>query len=211
MCMGANIQEPFPTKRTAHPDSLKVRKTEGVYIFFEGHDEPFIDLVQGYSTTNWGHRHPDIVKAAAQAIEVVDHVTGFKDPIQDLVCTRLIKGCALDIGNVYFDVGGAQIVRLSLHAAMSATGRFRTACLTNCFHGFGCAGARLSEAFLDDFIPRPECGGTEVLQIGSTDSIERILSSELAAVVVEPIQGAAGVSEVAECLATGGRTGMSRK
>lgn len=190
--------EPFPgtaDRDNEFPGCRTVRRTEGLYVWFDGDTEPYVDLVQGFSTTNWGHRHAAIISAAHSALEEIDHVSGFSDGAEENVKRRLLRGCGFDSGNVYFDVGGAQIVRMALHAAMSRTGRVRCACLRNCFHGYGCSGSKLADAFLHPAVPRPACGGMEALDMGSPEAFARVERGDLAAVLVEPYQGAAGFQQ----------------
>jgi putrescine aminotransferase len=176
--------------------SRGVVRSEGLYVWLEGDDDPFVDLVQGFATTNWGHRHPKLIDAAKKALEEVDLVTGFRDACYGRVCGRLERGVGVESADTYFDVGGAQIVRLAIHAAVVATGRSRAACLRACFHGYGCTGELLTDSYLGSSIPRRECHLSEVLEIGSASALARIQSGDLAAVIVEAIQGAAGFQKL---------------
>jgi|GEM_PF-5580994 len=129
--------------RNTLPESQQILRADGLHVWLEGDAQPYVDLVQGFSTTNWGHRHPEVVQTALRALPQIDHVTGVRDPVHEEVSARLIRGAGIPNGETYFDVGGAQIVRLAMHAAVVATGRQSVACLRGCFHGYGCSGALL--------------------------------------------------------------------
>jgi acetylornithine/succinyldiaminopimelate/putrescine aminotransferase len=174
----------------------RVKRADGLFVWLDDGKPPIVDLVQGYSTTNWGHRHPRIIEAAFAALQDVDHITGFLDPLHESVAYRLAQGVGIPGGEVYFDVGGAQISRLAIHVAMLATGRSQIMCLDGCFHGHGCAGERLSESFLVPLAQNPICTKTVVMEVGLRSRLDEIRRGECAAAIVEPIQGAAGFQKV---------------
>lgn len=51
----------------------------------------YFDFTCGYSTTNFGHSHPDIIAAAAEQLDTLDHLTGQPHAAMVTLADRLIK------------------------------------------------------------------------------------------------------------------------
>ena len=49
-------------------------KAKGMWVWFDGEAEPYIDLVLNYSSVNFGHCYPPIVEIAKKVIERVDQI-----------------------------------------------------------------------------------------------------------------------------------------
>ena len=66
----------------------KIRKARGIYLWpIKKSKRPFIDLVQGYSTTIFGNNDDNVLRYIKRIIEegVIDHVCGIKTkPLMDL-------------------------------------------------------------------------------------------------------------------------------
>lgn len=64
---------------------LLVKSAKGIYIWMEGKKEPYIDLLMGYSSTNFGHVNPDIARIVEESVHKFDNITSFnsKDKIEE--------------------------------------------------------------------------------------------------------------------------------
>ncbi len=191
---------------------LVAESTEGMYVRFKDHAEPFLDLVMGYSATNFGHRHPAIVAAVHKAVDRIDHVHSFNCEAKIRVSAKLAQWVPgrPDV-RTYFPVGGAMAIENAIKIARAATGRTKIASFEGAFHGYSYGAMMVTDrAFvnLDQFAPMP---GPEIrLPYGATwpcpadqvesevdhrlEHIDHVLSSDpdIAAVIFEPVQGANG-------------------
>jgi len=173
------------------PERLVVTAAEADHVRFAGRPEPYLDLIQGYSSSNLGHRHPAVIGAAQRALAEVDHVFSFPGRGLGPLCHRLTALCGLDGGRVYLDVGGHQIALSALRLARTVTGRSRTASFHGAFHGHGCELCGLSSAFTR-LEPATACPHHDILPWNREEALERVAAGGYAAVLLEPILGAAG-------------------
>jgi acetylornithine/succinyldiaminopimelate/putrescine aminotransferase len=100
---------------------------------------------------------------------------------------------------VYFACSGADAVEAALKLARAATRRTRFLCLERAYHGctFGAVSLMHRGPFTDPF--RPLLPGAQALPFGDIDALSRALSEgDVAAVVVEPVQGEGGVRTLSE-------------
>ncbi len=44
-------------------------KSKGIWVWFDGQEEPYLDLVLNYSSVNFGHCYPPIVKIVREVVE----------------------------------------------------------------------------------------------------------------------------------------------
>ena len=59
-------------------------KAKGMLVWFDGQEEPYLDLVLNYSSVNFGHCYQPIVKIVKEVIERVDQIHSFhsKDKLE---------------------------------------------------------------------------------------------------------------------------------
>lgn len=191
---------------------LVVESTEGCYVRFKDDPDPYLDLVMGYSATNFGHRHPKIVEAVHRAVDSIDHVHSFNSEAKIRVSERLAR---MFPGHppvrVYFPVGGAMAVENAIKISRAATGRKKIASFEGAFHGYSYGAMMVTDrAFvdLDRYAPMPgpelrlpygncwPCDSKDKEKVirERLGQIDRMLAADgdVAAVILEPIQGANG-------------------
>jgi acetylornithine/succinyldiaminopimelate/putrescine aminotransferase len=172
--------------------ALIVERMLGLDIWCVGESEPYIDLVQGYSTTLLGHCHPVIV-------DTVRHRIGDFDMMHSLATFEKLRLAELLAAHVpvpsprfHFTAGGAEAVGYALRIARYATGRSRVACLKEGFHGLNADCLPLSEGYVSDEAQWFRAGEATALEADSQAAEQSIRSGVFAAAIVEPVQGAAG-------------------
>ena len=59
-------------------------RAKGMWVWFAGEEDPYLDLVLNYSSVNFGHCYPPIVEIAKEVIERVDQIHSFhsKDKLE---------------------------------------------------------------------------------------------------------------------------------
>lgn len=179
---------------------------EGMWVTFEGDTTPYLDLVLGFSSLNLGHGHPVVLRAAAEGIGKISQIHSFHTEGQLELSRILVEQLHVQHGyRVYFDVGGGSVVSAAMRVARAATGRSKVVSLDGAFHGTGFGPASVSDPQL---LKRSQYGGSrldaDVVRIPfpsqetqTLDEFQRSLcrseaQCEIAAVILEPIQGAAG-------------------
>jgi len=174
-----------------------VIRSKGLYVWLEGEDAPYLDLIQGYSTTVFGHCDEELVEHVSHTLKTLDHVSGMTSPPREELANLLARLTPVEDGRVYFDVGGALIVSLAVRLACRVTGRAVLLALRDAFHGFSTEGEELSRTFLGEAQFRlPQGIKIDFVEPGSHEALEQIRSGAYAALLIEPLQGANGLREL---------------
>jgi len=177
--------------------AMIVRRAEGCRVWFCGDDEPYLDLVSGYSATNLGHAHPRLRRKLAELAGRFDQVHSLTSAPAVQLSARLcgLMGDPEDYG-VYTTAGGAAAVDVAVRLCRAASGKGDVASLDGAFHGFSLGALPLTDpAYVAADAYGPLAGRRCALPVGDLDACRRILDAQRASVggvIVEPVQGAAG-------------------
>jgi len=171
----------------------------------------YIDFGSGIAVLNTGHRHPRIVKAMQQQLEKFTHTAYQVVPYESVVAlaerlNRLTPGTHAK--KTAFFTTGAEAVENAIKIARSATGRPGVIALSGAFHGRTYMGLALTGKVLPykaGFGPFPASiyhvpMPTELHGVSVEDSLRAIQQlfkadiepTQVAAIIVEPIQGEGG-------------------
>ncbi|WP_101844884.1 acetylornithine transaminase [Zhihengliuella sp. ISTPL4] len=173
---------------------------EGSYLW-DAEDRRYLDFLAGIAVTSLGHAHPVFVDAVSRQAATLAHVSNyFATPPQLALAARLkrLAGAGID-GRVFFSNSGAEANEAAFKLARLHGGaeRPRILALENGFHGrtMGSLALTAKESMRAPFAPMP--GGVEHIP-ATIDALEAAMDDRVAAVIVEPIQGEAGVVELPE-------------
>jgi len=180
------------------PLALLVRG-EGCYVWDDEGTE-YLDFLAGIAVNALGHAHPALVAAVSEQVATLAHVSNyFASPPQIELAERLQRltgaGAA---GRVFFANSGTEANEAALKLARLNTGdgtRTRILTLTDSFHGRTMGGLALSgkPAMREAFLPVP--GGVDHIE-PTIEALEAAIDGTVAALVVEPVQGEAGVFDL---------------
>ncbi len=158
----------------------------------------YLDFLAGIAVNSLGHAHPVLVEAVSRQVGTLAHVSNyFASAPQIELAQRLrrITGAG-DGGRVFLGNSGAEAIEAAIKLARR-TGRPRILSLINSFHGrtMGSLSLTGKAALREDFEPLLP----NVEHIDSTiEALARALGPDVAALVVEPIKGEAGVVNLPE-------------
>ncbi len=184
----------------ATPARMLVRG-EGCHVW-DADGTRYLDFLAGIAVNALGHAHPVLIEAVSRQVATLAHVSNyFATPPQLELAERLrrITGAG-DTGRVYFGNSGAEAVEAAIKLARLNRGdgsRRRIIALTNSFHGRTTGALALTgkPALRADFEPLLP----DVQHIDTTiEALEAAIDSTVAAVIVEPIKGEAGVLDLPE-------------
>ncbi|HEX2362372.1 MAG TPA: acetylornithine transaminase [Jiangellaceae bacterium] len=165
---------------------------EGCYVWDED-GRRYLDLLGGLAVNVLGHRHPAIVAAVTQQLGTLGQVSNFfATPPQIALAERLLAVSGADEGKVFFTNSGTEALEAAFKIAR-LTGRLKIVAAEGGFHGRTMGALALSgkPAIRDPFEPLP--GGVVHVPYGDAEALAAAVDGETAAVVLEPIQGEAGV------------------
>ncbi len=189
---------------------LLVERAEGLYVWFKGETEPYLDLVMGFASLNLGHRHPRVMEATEEAIRNIDYIHSFNSESKILLSKVLAeKAPGSNNKKVYFPVGGAMAVETSIKLARAFTGKTKIASFSNAFHGYSYGGMMVTDDSVinkQQYAPYPgdvirlpyaycyRCDQQAQCNFQCLRVAEQYLSQDkdIAGLIIEPVQGHAG-------------------
>jgi ornithine--oxo-acid transaminase len=182
-----------------HPLDVVVARAEGVWVWdVEGRE--YMDFLASYSAVNQGHCHPKIVAALVeQARKVTLTSRAFRNdqlgPFYRDLCELSGFARALPMNT------GAEAVETAIKAARKwaytkkgvPDGQAEILVFDQNFHGrtTTIVGFSSEEQYKSGF--GPFTPGFRILPYGDAEAVERAIGPHTAAVLVEPIQGEAGI------------------
>jgi acetylornithine/succinyldiaminopimelate/putrescine aminotransferase len=173
---------------------------EGVWLW-DGTGRRVLDLWGGHAVALLGHAHPRLLDALqSQAAALLFQSNALPLAIRDLAAARLAAFAPTGLERVFFVNSGAEANENALLLALRSTGRRRVVALEGAFHGRTAAAAAISwgkhrhgfpqPPFEVTFVPRGDREALEAALLGGGDG------SDVAAFIVEPVQGVAGAFEL---------------
>jgi len=173
---------------------VNIIKAKG-HTLTDANGKEYIDLISGISVSNVGHCHPEVVAAIQQQSEKFMHLMvygEFNQSPQANYATLLASVLPSSLNSIYFTTSGSESVEGALKLAKRATGRTEIISFKNAYHGstHGALSVMGSEEFKNSF--RPLLPDIKQLDFNEVDQLTEITTAT-AAVIIEPIQGEAGV------------------
>lgn len=172
------------------PQTVLVRG-EGSHVW-DADGRQYLDLLAGIAVNALGHGHPAIVEAVTRQLTTLGHTSNFfaTEP-QVRLAERLVQLVGHD-ARVFFTNSGAEANEAAFKATRR-TGRTRVVAAEGSFHGrtMGALALTSKEAYRAPFEPLP--GDVTWVPFGDTAALEAAVDETVAAVLLEPIQGEAGV------------------
>ena len=176
------------------PMLIEVSRAEGIYLF--GPDNrKYMDLISGISVLNVGHRHPKVVNAIKEQADKHLHVMAYGEYIQEApnqLAVSLTRFLNPKLNSVYFVNSGTEANEGAIKLAKRYTGRHEVVSFYNSYHGNTQGSLSISGNEEKKYAFRPLIPTVRFLQFNIEADLEKI-SSDTACVIVEPVQGDAGV------------------
>jgi len=182
-----------------HPLPVTIASAEGVWVT-DTEGKRYLDLLAAYSAVNFGHRHPSLVDATTEQLGRVTLTSrAFMNDRLEPFAEALARLCGKEL--VLPMNTGAEAVETGIKVARAwgyrvkgiAAEKARIVVAAGNFHGR----TTTIVSFSDDDTARSGFGpftpGFDPVPYGDADAIAAAITDDTAAVLVEPIQGEAGV------------------
>ena len=174
---------------------LVLERGEGAYVV-DADGKRYLDLLGGIAVNTLGHGHPQLVEAIAQQASQLIHTSNFfaTEP-QIRFAERLLTVADAPAGSkVFFCNSGTEANEAAFKLAR-ATGRTNVIVAEGAFHGrtMGALSLTAKAAYREPF--EPLIPGVIRVPYGDVAALADALDETVAAVLLEPIQGEAGVIE----------------
>jgi acetylornithine aminotransferase len=152
----------------------------------------YLDFVGGIAVNCLGHAHPAVVRAVSDQIATLGHVSNLYIAEPPVALAERLLELAGRRGRVFFANSGAEAIEAAFKIARR-TGRTRMVATRGGFHGrtMGSLALTGQPKKQDPFRPLP----AEVTHVpyGDVDALREAVTEDVAAFVVEPVQGENGV------------------
>ncbi|MDO4491737.1 MAG: putrescine aminotransferase [Lachnospiraceae bacterium] len=172
---------------------------EGAYCYgLNG--EKFIDCLGGFGIYTCGHRNPEIMDVVkAQLDHQALHSQELLDPLRGYLAKAMADITPGDLQQCFFTNGGAEAVEMALKLARIATGGRWYISTVGAFHGKSMGAVSMGGKGTYRVPYAPMVQQVQHVQYGVAEDVEKAIKNlqavgeKVAAVILEPIQGEAGV------------------
>lgn len=176
------------------PMLVEIERAEGS-CFYTPEGKKYYDTISGVSVSNVGHHNPAVTEAVCRQAQQYMHVMVYGELVErpQVRYAALIADYLPDpLESVYFVNSGAEAVEGALKLAKRFTGRRRMIACRNAYHGstHGAMSVMNSYEFSDAY--GPMLPGVDWIAYNNLADLDKI-NEETACVLIEPVQGEAGV------------------
>ncbi|MGF9963045.1 acetylornithine transaminase [Bacillus rhizoplanae] len=181
-------QHVFPTYSRRN---IEIVKGSGTKVI-DKQGKQYLDFTSGIAVCNLGHCHPAVVNAVEEQLKTIWHISNlFPHTVQEEVAALLTKDRELDYA--FFCNSGAEANEAALKLARKRTGKSVVITCKQSFHGrtFGTMSATGQSKIYDGF--GPLLPSFLHLPFNDIAAFQEAMSEEVAAVMVEIVQGEGGV------------------
>jgi acetylornithine/N-succinyldiaminopimelate aminotransferase len=176
------------------PYRIDVSHAEGIMVY-DKNGKAYFDFISGISVSNIGHRHPHVVSAIKNQLDRHMHVMVYGEFYQDAQVNLAVKLAELlpaQLNCSYFVNSGTEAIEASLKLAKRITGRTKMVACKGAYHGntHGSMSVSWNEYKKAKF--RPLLPDVHFMEFNNVIDLS-LIDERTACVIMEPIQGDAGV------------------
>jgi len=172
---------------------------EGTYVF-DADGKRYLDFIGGIATVSVGHANAKVREAVIEQTRLLWHASNlYVTEPQIRLAEKLVRH-SKTLSRVFFCNSGAEANEAAIklarhyHFVNGHPERIEIVCMKNSFHGrtLGALAATGQPKYQQGFGPLPE--GFRFVDYGDAAELEGAVSEKTCAVLVEPVQGEAGVT-----------------
>ena len=185
---------PFLANTTNQPFGIEVVSADGIYLK-DREGKRYIDLTSGIAVSNLGHQNEHIKSALIDQLNKHLHVMvfgEFSQEIQNKLAQKLASFLPESLNCLYVVNSGTEANEAALKLAKRATGKTRLVSFKGAYHGSTHGSLSVSGNEQKKYAFRPLLPDVMQLPFNDCDALDSI-DHQVAGVIIEPIQGDAGV------------------
>lgn len=184
------VAQLFPT-----PKAIMATEGRGC-ILRTAEGREYLDLIGGIAVTATGHSHPKVVEAICEQARQIIHGNAFGNfiyPIQAELAQLIAERAPGNLESTFFCNSGAEAVEGAIKLAVKATRRRRLIYFSRAFHGrtYMTLSVSAKRLYKDPF--EPLYPWAIEVPFNDIQTARAMMSDDVAAVIVEPIQGEGGI------------------
>jgi acetylornithine/LysW-gamma-L-lysine aminotransferase len=153
----------------------------------------YLDCSSGHGVANLGHAHPKVAEAISkQAATLITLFETFPNDQRAAVMQKL-TALAPGLDRVFFCNSGTESIEAAIKFARLSTGRTGVVAAMRGFHGrtMGALSATWNKKYREAF--EPLVPGYSHVPYNNIEALEKAVTDQTAAVLLEPVQGEGGV------------------
>jgi acetylornithine/succinyldiaminopimelate/putrescine aminotransferase len=176
------------------PLALEIVRSEGVYLY-DNDDKKYLDVIAGISVSVLGHRHPAVVNAIKNQVDLYMHTLVYGEFVlspQIKLVSLLTSLLPENLSSVYLVNSGTEATEGAMKLAKKYTGRSEIISAKFAYHGStqGAASLMFPTTFTEAFFPLlPHINHIDFNCVSCLDRI----TNKTAAVILETVQAEFGV------------------
>ncbi|ANH39471.1 Acetylornithine aminotransferase [Nocardioides dokdonensis FR1436] len=177
---------------TFGPPKLTLVRGEGAHVW-DADGKEYVDLLGGIAVNALGHAHPALVAAVTDQLSTLGHISNFFTSVPQVeLAEKLVALVGAGPGKVFLANSGAEANEAAFKMTRR-TGRTHVVVAEGGFHGrtMGALALTSKAAYREPFEPLP--GDVTFVPYGDVDALREAVTETTAAILLEPIQGEAGV------------------
>jgi len=176
---------------TFGPPKLVLARGQGAHVW-DVDGKEYVDLLGGIAVNALGHAHPALVAAVTEQLTTLGHVSNFFTSQPQVELAERLLALVGSEGRVFFTSSGTEANEAAFKLTRR-TGRKHLVAAAGSFHGrtMGSLALTSKEAYRAPFEPLP--GDVTFVPYADETALAKAVTDQTAAVILEPIQGEAGV------------------
>lgn len=169
---------------------------QGSYLT-DQQNNTYLDFIQGWAVNTLGHNHPALVNAIQQQAQTLINASpGFYNAPMIQLATTLVEHSAFD--HVFFANSGAEANEGAIKLArkwgsLYKDNAYQIITFDNAFHGRTLATMSASGKAGWDRLFEPKVPGFVKVPFNNLAAVKKVINEQTVAVLLEPIQGEAGI------------------
>jgi len=168
-------------------------RAEGVYVWDEN-GEQYLDFLGGFGALNFGHNHPKINAAVQQVSHLPNLLQASLGTLSAALAHNLAQILPGNLSRTFFCNSGAEAVEGALKLAKAASKKKRIIYCEGSFHGKTMGALSVTGKSKYQMPFQPLISNCQAVPFGDSSSLEaKLKGGDVAAFIVEPIQGEGGV------------------
>ena len=177
--------------------NIAVERGAGAWIW-TSEGEKYLDLYGGHAVCATGHCHPHVVQSLKKQTEKLLFYSNLVySETRAKAAEKLVSVAPENLTKAFFCNSGTEANENAMRMARMATGREKIITFSHGFHGR--TADAISATFLGRYreIGKPNVPGHVCAEFGDLESVRSLADETIAAIMLEPIQSMAGVTEAA--------------
>lgn len=184
----------FQAQTNSSPYLIEVGRAEGIYIYDKS-NKRYMDMIAGVAVNNIGHNHPKVIQAIKNQVDKHLHVMVYGEYVQEAQLNfskKLVSLLPDNLNCVYTVNSGTEANEAALKLTKRITGRTELVSFRGSYHGSTHGSLSVSGNETKKVAFRPLLTDIRFLEFNSVEDLKQI-STKTAGVIIETIQGDAGV------------------